>query len=296
MFMKILSILTNILLSFLIVLSGSAFVVQNVTQTSSLQDAAMESGVYKGISEVVSKKLTDTLEKEAIMAGTTTTQDFSNIIDEAYVSAKGEELAKQIEDYKSGKTNSIVLDISDISERAKAQGVNIDSANLKPIEIVPARSEAQPKKISNSISSGQIVLYVLTALLFVASIVFGVLRRNLFGLCTALLVSSITLLSLAGVSSLIGTLVANKLSLPAEVSLLNPYVRKFTNTLLGTAGRLFLIQALGLLVISIIAGVVHRFIRKPTVEEPSQDIDPINPSEVDRETESKPTKSTDKAK
>lgn len=294
--MKILSILTNILLSFLIVLSGSAFVVQNVTQTSSLQDAAMESGVYKGISEVVSKKLTDTLEKEAIMAGTTTTQDFSNIIDEAYVSAKGEELAKQIEDYKSGKTNSIVLDISDISERAKAQGVNIDSANLKPIEIVPARSDTQPKKISNSISSGQIVLYVLTALLFVASIVFGVLRRNLFGLCIALLVSSITLLSFAGVSSLIGTLVANKLSLPAEVSLLNPYVRKFTNTLLGTAGRLFLIQALGLLVMSITAGIVHRFIRKPKVDEPSQDIEPNKPSEVDREALPKPTKSTDKKK
>ncbi len=195
--MKILSILTNILLSILIVLSGTAYVAQNLTQTSTIQDAAKESGIYQGITNIVSKQLTDTLEKEAIMAGNTTTQDFSKIVDEAYVTAKGEELAKQIEDYKSGRKNSIVLDISDISERAKAQGVTIDGTNLQPIEIIPPSAESQPSNVSRSINYGQYILYGFTAFLFVASIIISIFRRRMFGLFLALLVSAIILFLIA---------------------------------------------------------------------------------------------------
>lgn len=277
--MKILSILTNILLSILIVLSGSAFVTQTLTQTSKIQDAAKRSGVYKGISEVVSKELTDLAAEEAIKSGVANNQDFSKIVDEAYVTAKGEQLAQQIEDFRSGKSNSIVLDISDIAARAKAQGLNVDEATLKPIEIVPPSQNNQPNNISGSMNVGQIILYSFTALLFIASIIFSIIRRNLFGLFLALLISGITLLSFALFSNLIGTFVANQLSLPAEVSQLNPYVRTFTKALLSDASKMFLIQGLGLVVISIITAIIHKFIRKP-MRTPTDDIDQPTPEKI----------------
>ena len=283
--MKILSMLVNILLTFLIVLSGSAFVVQSVTQTSSLQDAAEESGVYKGISEVVGTQLNDLAAEEAIKSGVLNNQDLSSLVDEAYVTAKAEDLFMQIEDYRSGKSNSVVLDISDIAAEAKAQGVNIDEATLKPIEIIPASTESQPNNVVSSVNYGQIILYAATGLLFIASIILVVLRRRMLGLFLALLVSSMTLLLIALSSSLIGSVAYSYLSLPAEVSELNPYVRIFTNTLLDNAARLFLIQGLGLIVLGIIAGVVHRFIRKPAVVEPIQN-DELAKSQED--TEAKP--------
>lgn len=277
--------LVNILLTFLIVLSGSAFVVQSVTQTSSLQDAAEESGVYKGISEVVGTQLNDLAAEEAIKSGVLNNQDLSSLVDEAYVTAKAEDLFMQIEDYRSGKSNSVVLDISDIAAEAKAQGVNIDEATLKPIEIIPASTESQPNNVVSSVNYGQIILYAATGLLFIASIILVVLRRRMLGLFLALLVSSMTLLLIALSSSLIGSVAYSYLSLPAEVSELNPYVRIFTNTLLDNAARLFLIQGLGLIVLGIIAGVVHRFIRKPAVVEPIQN-DELAKSQED--TEAKP--------
>lgn len=269
--MKILSAITNILLSFFIVLSGSTFVVQSVTQTSRLEDAAEESGVYKGISEVVGKQLNDLAAEEAIKSGVPNNQDLSSIVDEAYVTTKAEDLIRQIEDYRSGKSNSLVLDISDIASEAKAQGVNIDEATLKPIEIIPPSAENRPSNVASSLNYGQILLYAVTAFLFIASIILAVIRRRMLGLFIALLVSALTLLLIALSSSLIGSFAYSYLSLPAEVSQLNPYVRSFARALFSDAGRLFLIQGLIILALSVVAFVVDILIRKKVEVEPTED-------------------------
>jgi hypothetical protein len=292
--MKILSAITNILLSVLIVLSGSAFVAQSVTQTSSIQNAAEESGVYKGISEVVGKQLNDLAAEEAIKAGVPSDKDLSSLVDEAYVTTKGEDLIRQIEDYRSGKSNSIVLDISDIAAQAKAQGVNIDEATLKPIEIVPPSTVKQPGNVASTANYSQIILYVVTALFFVASIIIAVLRRRMLGLFLALLVSAITLLLIALSSSLIGSFAYSYLSLPAEVSQLNPYVRSFARALFSDAGRLFLIEGLVLLALSVVALIADRLIRKKVVDEPTENENPPKPEVV--EAGAKPAETAKSAK
>ncbi len=97
-------------------------------------------------------------------------------------------------------------------------------------------------------------------------------------------------------SSLIGSFAYSYLSLPAEVSQLNPYVRSFARALFSDAGRLFLIQGLVLLALSVIAFGVDRFIRKPTATEPAQSNQPTKPEEEQPGHKSEPAEPADTEK
>lgn len=263
-YMKVLSAFINSLLSFFIVLSGTSFVVNKVADAEYLNKTAKESGVYKGVSEVVSRRLIETSANNLGVPPEQIPAQVSDVVSEEYITAKSEEVTTQIEQALRGEREKITIDISDLASQARAAGLSVNPSDLKPIEInaPQTQNESSSTRTAQSLDFIRFISYILTAVLFIASIALSIIRKSLKGFALALISSGL----MFAVFALVGTLVSNTIvgwvALPETITEITPYAQTFARSLLDEVSSLYGWFAISLTLFGVILFFVNKTLQK----------------------------------
>jgi len=268
---KPLSVITNIFLSIFLILSGFAFVTSNIIETNYLAETAKESDVYEGLTKVAKDQLEEIAKRSEVPKEKLQTKQFSALITEEYVTKKGEDLLRQLEDYRDGKTNTVQLDLSDLEAKARQNGLEIQKGSFEPFVLVdtPERQLGNSNPFS-AVTVGQAVLYALTLLLFVGALVLAIVRKRFTGFAIALLVAGIILALFSLFTIGIRAILVEKINVPDDVAALNEYARTFASNIFSDITRQYAILALVGIVLSIGAFITRHIVKKNAPAETSK--------------------------
>lgn len=238
--MKLISAIINILLVLLITISGSVFILDRTADAEHLSETAETSGVYKGVSEVVSRQLVEIGAKNLGVDPSQIPQEAKDVVSEEYIATKSQEVTAQIEEALRGERSSIKIDISDLADEAQAAGLTVNKIDLKPIEIqVPVEDQQAGVRASQNLDLFKFISYTLTGILLAASIAIGTARKKFTGLAVAFLASAIIFGLLAVLAGFLKGFVAGSLELPNNISEISPYAQTFTASIVGEISRAY---------------------------------------------------------
>lgn len=267
--MKVASILANIFFAVFVTISGILYVLNHTANASYLQSSAKEAGVYENVSSIMANKLTEVAIANSGQSAETVESQISGLVSKEYIQSKSEEVTSQIEQVLSGESEKIVIDFSDLAAQASAQGLAINSTDLKPIEItLPENTDTSVVKGAQSLDLLQFVCYTVTVLLLVISVILAILRRSSLGLGIACLVSAVVLGMLSLILRVISPVFNGLLELPEAVNEITPSLQKLVRIILSDGSKSYMIMALVLLVAAAVCFITHKFIKKrvPSLE------------------------------
>lgn len=261
--MKPLSIIANIFLSVFVTLSGILYVVNHSANATYLQSAAKDAGIYESVSEVMTRKLTEVAVANSGQPKEQVEQSVSSLVSSEYIEAKSEEISAQIEQVLNGQSEKIVVDFSDLAAQASAQGLAVNSTDLKPIEItLPENTDTTVVKSAQNLTLLQFICYTLAIISLIASIVLGVLRRSTTGIGFAFLTSAIIFGGLSLLLHILKPVLRNLLVLPETVNEITPKLQELIRLILSDASSTYLLFAVILVILAVACFVLNKFIKK----------------------------------
>lgn len=262
--MKALTAIINSLLAAFIIMSGTIFVANKVADAQYLNTTAEKSGVYKGVSEVASRRLAETSARNLGIPVEQIPAEASSVVSEEYVASKSQEITSQVESVLRGEKKSVVIDISDLSAKAQAAGLSVNPSDLKPIEITPPQQENEQNniRIAQNLNVLRFISYFVTALLFIASVALSVVRRSLLGLAGALLSSGVVFAAFALMAALVSSAASEWITLPEEVVEVTPYVHAFIHSVVNNVSNTYIWLAVVSSIIGLLLIPIDRMIKR----------------------------------
>lgn len=242
----------------MIVLTAVTCVTAVSFTTNKLAETAEQSGVNAAVSSVASEQLTTQVAANLGVAPEQLPPEYANLVSESYVTTKTNQLFDQLQAYFDGQGNGIILDLSDLATTASVQGLSLDTSQLQPIVISPPPStENQSTPLLNP-DVTKWVVYIVTAVLLLVSIVLSVIRRSVKGLAVALLCSGTVLGLFALVGKLIDATLIERITFNGNLAELTGPVRVFASTIFININTLYFYQFLGLVAVGALCLLFHK--------------------------------------
>lgn len=269
--MKAASIITNVLLAIFITLSGALYVVNKTTQADHLQNVAKSAGVYEGISEMVSEKLAQKVANNSGLSIEEAEKLVPSVITDDYVQKVSRDFSDQIEQVLSGESEKIVIDFSDLTAQANAQGLAINTTDLKPFEInLPANTDQGVVKTAQNLAVFQFISYVGTSLLLITSCVLAFLRRSTLGLGLAFIISAINFVALLLINHILLSAALKFVNLPKSVTEITPYVSSFINSLFASMNSVYTTLSISCAAMGVLFIIAHKLLKPFRLSIPTQ--------------------------